>query len=367
MAKLIKDCVKVANDFTIIPNEILRNKEMKSSTKNILLTMFSLPPNWDFSIKGISSCVHEGYETVQKSLVELEKMGYITRKRERKQGGIFGAMIYTVHQFPVSAEDNTYQKNFVSDLHVKKPIQVKTSTGADLHVKKPVQVKSRQLRIDNIYNTDYELNTDSLYNTDIKIKDNEIINCTNENVSSGNDSVQDNDKINGINKRKLIDKDSLCVKDNTRFPRKSGSEPQKLTYAQLKSKEQDMIKRFGVALDNVSESYGELTDLNKANCREAFNYYLSKFTAETGKIHPILTDETLLLIAYSFSSLADCEYNHLEVVADSGGGFKNYLILMIDMHFSREHRQKTDWSIVHFSQQSYLEKLLQSLFRELEV
>ena len=40
--------------YPYIPNEILRNKEMKSSTKNILLTMMGLPPEWDFSIAGIS-------------------------------------------------------------------------------------------------------------------------------------------------------------------------------------------------------------------------------------------------------------------------------------------------------------------------
>ena len=44
MAKLNRDFVRLENDFTIIPNEILRNKEMKSSTKNILLTMIGLPP-----------------------------------------------------------------------------------------------------------------------------------------------------------------------------------------------------------------------------------------------------------------------------------------------------------------------------------
>lgn len=88
MAKLNRYFVRLENDFTIIPNEILRNKEMKSSTKNILLTMIGLPPEWDFSIAGISACVYEGRETVQKALVELEKLGYITRKRERKENGL---------------------------------------------------------------------------------------------------------------------------------------------------------------------------------------------------------------------------------------------------------------------------------------
>lgn len=123
MPKLLRDFVRIENDFTIIPNEILRNKEMKSSTKNILLTMFSLPSTWDFSIAGIASCVFEGRETVQKALVELEKIGYITRKRERRKNGTLGAMIYTIHQFPVSKEQNTYKSNFPNQ-HVKNQKQV---------------------------------------------------------------------------------------------------------------------------------------------------------------------------------------------------------------------------------------------------
>ena len=124
MAKLNRDFVRLENDFTIIPNEILRNKEMKSSTKNILLTMMGLPPEWDFSIAGISACVYEGRETVQKALVELEKLGYITRKRERKENGTLGAMIYTIHQFPVSGSENTYKNNF-SNQDVKNHKQAK--------------------------------------------------------------------------------------------------------------------------------------------------------------------------------------------------------------------------------------------------
>ena len=140
MAKLNRDFVRLENDFTIIPNEILRNKEMKSSTKNILLTMMGLPPEWDFSIAGISACVYEGRETVQKALVELEKLGYITRKRERKENGTLGAMIYTIHQFPVSESENTYKNNF-SNQDVKNHKQVN-----------PKQVSKTQISINNINN-----------------------------------------------------------------------------------------------------------------------------------------------------------------------------------------------------------------------
>lgn len=160
MAKLLRDFVKVQNDFTIIPNDILRNKEMKSSVKNILLTMFSLPPEWDFSISGIAAVVTESRDTVQKALVELEKVGYITRKRDRKENGTLGAMIYTIHQFPVSKEDNTYKKNFENQ-DGKEPIQEKTNIG-----KKPTLDFQSQLRTDNKLNIDNELSTNDELNTD---------------------------------------------------------------------------------------------------------------------------------------------------------------------------------------------------------
>lgn len=159
MAKLMKDFIRIENNFTIIPNDILKNKEMKSSTKNILLTMFGLPSDWDFSIAGIATCVYEGYETVQKALVELEKIGYITRKRDRRDNGTLGAMIYTVHQFPVSEEENTYKNNF-SDQDVKKPKQEKTNIGKNQYREKPVQDFKRQLSNDNILNNDFKLRND---------------------------------------------------------------------------------------------------------------------------------------------------------------------------------------------------------------
>ena len=162
MAKLLRDFVRVENDFTIIPNEILRNKEMKSSVKNILLTMLSLPPEWDFSISGIATVVTESKDTVQKALIELEKIGYITRKRERKDSGTFGAMIYTIHQFPVSKEKNTYKKNF-DNQDVKEPVQENTNIG-----KKPTLDFQSQLRTDNKLNIDSKLRKDDELNTDNK-------------------------------------------------------------------------------------------------------------------------------------------------------------------------------------------------------
>ena len=159
MAKLNRDFVRLENDFTIIPNEILRNKEMKSSTKNILLTMMGLPPEWDFSIAGISACVYEGRETVQKALVELEKLGYITRKRERKENGTLGAMIYTIHQFPVSVSENTYKNNF-SNQDVKNHKQAKPKQVSKTQISTYNKIKNQNNKTVNSASATHESDFD---------------------------------------------------------------------------------------------------------------------------------------------------------------------------------------------------------------
>lgn len=159
MAKLNRDFVRLENDFAIIPNEILRNKEMKSSTKNILLTMIGLPPEWDFSIAGISACVYEGRETVQKALVELEKFGYITRKRERKENGTFGAMIYTIHQFPVSEYENTYKNNF-SNQDVKNHKQVKPKQVSKTQISTYNKIKNQNNKTVNSASATHDIDFD---------------------------------------------------------------------------------------------------------------------------------------------------------------------------------------------------------------
>lgn len=102
-----KVVVKIDKDFTVIPNEIIRNKEMSCNAKMILITMLSLPPEWDFSVNGLALLVKEGRDAVSSALKELEKFGYITRKRERFSDGTLGVMVYTVYQYPVEESERT--------------------------------------------------------------------------------------------------------------------------------------------------------------------------------------------------------------------------------------------------------------------
>ena len=46
---------RAINDFTIVCNSFIRDDRLSYGTKGIMLTLLSLPEDWDYSIKGLVS------------------------------------------------------------------------------------------------------------------------------------------------------------------------------------------------------------------------------------------------------------------------------------------------------------------------
>ena len=80
---------KTQNNFTMISNSILRDKELSMKDRGVLCTICSLPDGWEFSIAGLSSIVSDGKDSIRASLIKLEKLGYIKRTQSRGEGGKF--------------------------------------------------------------------------------------------------------------------------------------------------------------------------------------------------------------------------------------------------------------------------------------
>lgn len=132
----------------------------------------------------------------------------------------------------------------------------------------------------------------------------------------------------------------------------------KKTKSELMELEADMCRRFV----KIGSQY-DVSDTALKNIVNSFERYSSKFTERTGKIHPILKDETLEKIFVTLATISDTEYSHFENVAnyepDSDG--LSYLDKMVDEHFSSEHGGSTDWHISHFARPDYLEKMAQHI------
>lgn len=90
--------------FTIVTNNILRNKNLSLSAKGLLCTMLSLPPEWDYSFKGLVAICKEGKASVRNAINELKDAKYIKISQSRNEKGYYQYK-YTVYRKPYEERD----------------------------------------------------------------------------------------------------------------------------------------------------------------------------------------------------------------------------------------------------------------------
>ncbi|UKK52637.1 helix-turn-helix domain-containing protein [Prevotella sp. E2-28] len=73
MNKIIR---KKNENYTIISNVILRDSRISLKAKGLMALVMSLPPNWDFTIRGLIAIVKEGRDAIYASIKELKQFGY---------------------------------------------------------------------------------------------------------------------------------------------------------------------------------------------------------------------------------------------------------------------------------------------------
>ncbi len=80
---------RTQGNFTMISNNVLRDKELSMKDRGVLCTLCSLPDGWVFSVAGLSTLVPDGVDSIRKSIQNLEKFGYVLRKQSRAKNGKF--------------------------------------------------------------------------------------------------------------------------------------------------------------------------------------------------------------------------------------------------------------------------------------
>lgn len=97
---------RTQNDFTIVSNVYLRDREVSMKDRGLIITLCSFPDNWNFSIAGLAAIVPDGKDSLRSSMTHLEKLGYIRRSRERDPSGKFCSTVELYASRPtVTAED----------------------------------------------------------------------------------------------------------------------------------------------------------------------------------------------------------------------------------------------------------------------
>lgn len=104
-------------DFTVIANSVFKDRRLSAKAKGILVEMLSLPENWDYTLKGLTTLFSDGIDSIRQGIKELEENGYIVRERKRDARGRLGGMEYVIYETPEKGVENTVENIVDNSAH----------------------------------------------------------------------------------------------------------------------------------------------------------------------------------------------------------------------------------------------------------
>ena len=127
---------KTQGRFVSVNRNIVEDKNLRLVDRGLLLTLLSLPDNWDFSIKGMTHILPEGKAAISASFERLIKRGYIRKEQVRDETGRFAETAIEVFDVPF------------------KPLPEKRATD-DRATEKPPSEKQAQLNTKGFNNKEF--------------------------------------------------------------------------------------------------------------------------------------------------------------------------------------------------------------------
>lgn len=123
--------INKTQNYTVMSNHHFKEKKMSLKAKGLLSLMLSLPDDWDYSISGLATLSKDGKDSIMSALGELEKFGYLTRKRLTNEKGQFSGVEYNIFEIPqpknpISEKSNEENEN-AEKSNSEKPAQLNTN------------------------------------------------------------------------------------------------------------------------------------------------------------------------------------------------------------------------------------------------
>ena len=128
--------VEKVKDYTTISNYHLRDKRLSLKAKGLLTMILALPEDWNFTIRGLSAICKEGVESIGTALKELEKGGYLVRKRVRVADGRMNDTEYNFYEEPIRQTEEQPEESDDGQSGTEEP-EMETSEAEQPHTEKP--------------------------------------------------------------------------------------------------------------------------------------------------------------------------------------------------------------------------------------
>ena len=108
---------KKVKNFTVMSNNHLKQPDLSFKARGILSTILAYPDDWEFSIEGLAKMASDGIKSTRSGVNELIEKGFIVRRQERSENGLYMKIIYDVYEVPFSFE-NAEKENISSSTDI---------------------------------------------------------------------------------------------------------------------------------------------------------------------------------------------------------------------------------------------------------
>ena len=147
--------VEKTQNYTVMSNHHLRNKDMSLKAKGLMSLMLSLPPQWDYSIGGLVSICKESHTSIRSALKELEQNKYLIRHRINNEKGYF-TYEYTIYEIPHTENLNavkahTAKQHTENRTQLSKERKKKDKLNKEKEIKKPKAANSFMDELQRMY------------------------------------------------------------------------------------------------------------------------------------------------------------------------------------------------------------------------
>lgn len=92
--------IEQVKGYTIMPNYHQRDRTLSIKAKGILSQLFSISEGWDYTLRELAYLNTDGIDSMRSGIRELERAGYIERRRNRDEHGRLRGTIYKVYAVP---------------------------------------------------------------------------------------------------------------------------------------------------------------------------------------------------------------------------------------------------------------------------
>ncbi len=133
-------------NYVTIHNAIALDRRASLKARGLFFTLMTLPPNWDFSVRGLVSILKESKNAVYSALDELVELGYATKRPLPRRNGKFNRIVLILREnvqdeWPETLEDQTVS-------HKSDTVDSDTVSGAQLSKQQSTSQKKKRAQID---------------------------------------------------------------------------------------------------------------------------------------------------------------------------------------------------------------------------